>query len=39
VLASFQSEADLWKNRLAGNAGGVGTITNSQLRWTPEPGW
>lgn len=39
VLASFQSEADLWRNRLAGNPGGVGTITDSQLKWTPEPGW
>ena len=39
VLASFESEADLWRNRLSGNAGGVGTVTDSELRWTPTPGW
>jgi hypothetical protein len=37
VLASFESEADLWRNRLSGNAGGVGTITDSELRWASEP--
>ena len=39
VLASFQSEADLWQNRLAANPAGVGTVTDSLLRWTSQPNW
>jgi nitrous oxidase accessory protein NosD len=39
VLADFQSEADLWQNRLVGNAVAMGTTTNAILRTTPEPGW
>jgi len=32
VLASFQSEADLWENRLAANPLPFGTVTNSEIR-------
>ena len=39
VLADFQSEADLWQNRLVGNAVAMGTTTNAILRTTPEAGW
>jgi hypothetical protein len=39
VLASFQSEATLWRNRLAANPAGVGAVTDSQVRWTSSPGW
>jgi len=31
VLSSFQSEADLWQNRLAANPIAFGTITNSEV--------
>ena len=39
VLASFQSEADLWRNRFTANPAGVGSFTASQLKWTSQPGW
>jgi hypothetical protein len=39
VLADFQSEADLWRNRLVANAVGVGATTNAILRTTSRPGW
>jgi Right handed beta helix region len=39
VLASFESEADLWRNRLVGNPFAVGTDTDSQLKWISQPGW
>lgn len=39
VLASFQSEADLWDNELASNPVPTGTVTNSLIRRTRTPGW
>jgi Right handed beta helix region len=39
VLADFQSEADLWQNRLVGNPVAMGAVTNSILRTTSQPGW
>ena len=39
VLADFQSEADLWRNRLVGNAVAMGRTTNAILRTTSRPGW
>jgi hypothetical protein len=39
VLADFQSEANLWRNRLVGNAVAVGTTTNAILRTTSRPSW
>lgn len=39
VLADFQSEADLWRNRLVGNPVAMGATTNAILRKTPRPGW
>ena len=39
VLADFQSEADLWRNRLVGNPVAMGVTTNAILRTTSEPGW
>jgi len=39
VLADFQSEADLWRNRLVGNPVAMGVTTNAILRKTSEPGW
>ena len=39
VLASFQSEASLWQNRLVGNPVATGAITNSMFRITRDPGW
>jgi hypothetical protein len=39
VLADFQSEADLWRNRLVGNAVAVGTTTNAILRKASQPSW
>jgi hypothetical protein len=39
VLASFQSEADLWENELASNPVPAGTVTNSLIRVTRNPGW
>jgi Right handed beta helix region len=39
VLASFQSEAYLWDNQLASNPVPTGTVTNSLIRVTNDPGW
>ena len=39
VLADFQSEADLWRNRLVGNPVATATTTNAILRKTSRPGW
>jgi hypothetical protein len=39
VLADFQSEADLWRNRLVGNAVAMGATTNAILRTTSRPSW
>ncbi|HKN64079.1 MAG TPA: right-handed parallel beta-helix repeat-containing protein [Gaiellaceae bacterium] len=39
VLADFQSEADLWRNRLVGNPVAMATTTNAILRKTSRPGW
>jgi Right handed beta helix region len=39
LLASFQSEASLWQNRLVGNPVATGAITNSTLQTTRDPGW
>ena len=39
VLADFQSEADLWQNRLVANPVAMGAVTNSILRETSRPGW
>jgi hypothetical protein len=39
ILASFQSEADLWQNRLAANPVAVGKVTNSTLETTRSPSW
>ena len=39
VVASFQSQADLWRNRLAANPAGVGLSTDSQATWSPQPNW
>ena len=39
VLADFQSEASLWRNRLVGNPVAMGTTTNAILRRTSRPGW
>jgi hypothetical protein len=39
VLADFQSEVNLWRNRLVGNAVAVGTTTNAILRTTSRPSW
>jgi hypothetical protein len=39
VLADFQSEADLWRNRLVANAVGTEATSNAILRTTSRPGW
>lgn len=39
VLADFQSEADLWRNRLVGNPVAVDATANAILRKTSRPGW
>jgi hypothetical protein len=39
VLAGFQSEADLWRNRLVANPVAMGATTNAVLRTTSRPGW
>jgi Right handed beta helix region len=39
VLASFQSEADLWDNELASNPAPTGAVTDSLIRVTKDPGW
>jgi hypothetical protein len=39
VLADFQSEADLWRNRLVANPVAMGATTNAILRTTSRPGW
>jgi len=39
VLADFQSEADLWRNRLVANAAGTGATTNAILRTSSRPSW
>jgi hypothetical protein len=39
ILASFQSEADLWQNRLVANPVAAGEVLNSTLKTTRRPGW
>ena len=39
VLASFQSEADLWQNTLAANPISTGAVTGATLERKPRPGW
>jgi hypothetical protein len=39
VLASFQSEADLWQNRLVANPVPVGKVLNATVETTRRPGW
>jgi hypothetical protein len=39
VLASFESQADLWQNTVAANPVAVGTDTGSTLERTSQPGW
>jgi hypothetical protein len=39
VLASFRSEADLWRNRLAANPVAAGAVTSSTLSTRSRPGW
>ena len=39
VLANFQSEVDLWQNRLVGNPVAMGATTNSILRTTSRRRW
>jgi len=39
VLADFQSEADLWRNRLVANAVAMDTTTNAILRTSSRPSW
>jgi Right handed beta helix region len=39
VLADFQSEANLWQNKLVGNPVATGAVTNAILRSTSQPGW
>ena len=39
VLADFQSEADLWRNRLVANPVAMGAVTNSILRRTSQRSW
>lgn len=39
VLASFQSEADLWQNRLVANPVRAGRVLNSTLVTTRKPSW
>jgi hypothetical protein len=39
VLASFQSEADLWQNRLVANPLTAGAITSSTLETARRPAW
>jgi hypothetical protein len=39
VFADFQSEADLWHNRLVANPVAVNAITNAILRTRSRPGW
>jgi nitrous oxidase accessory protein NosD len=39
VLADFQSEADLWRNRLVANPVATSATANAILRTTSRPGW
>jgi len=39
VLADFQSEANLWQNRLVANPVSMGAVTNSILRRTSQAAW
>ena len=39
VLADFQSEADLWRNRLVANAVGTGATMNAILRTNSQSSW
>jgi Right handed beta helix region len=39
VLASFYSEASLWKNRLTANPVAAGAVTSSALYTTSRPSW
>jgi hypothetical protein len=39
VLASFQSEADLWQNRLVANPVAAGELMNSTLETRRSPSW
>ena len=39
VLASFQSEADLWQNRLVANPVATGEVLNSTVHTSRGPSW
>jgi hypothetical protein len=39
VLASFQSEVDLWQNRLVANPVAAGKVLNSTLKTARRPSW
>ena len=39
VLADFQSEVDLWRNRLVANPVAMDATTNAILRTTSRPSW
>ena len=39
ILASFQSEASVWRNTLAANPVASGTATGATLETTSQPGW
>jgi len=39
VLANFQAEVSLWRNRLVANPVALGAVFNSTFRTTSEPGW
>ena len=39
VLVDFQSEADLWRNRLVANPVAMDTTTNAILRTSSQPSW
>src|SRR5689334_15649362 len=39
ILASFYSEASVWRNRLVANPVATGAITSSMFRTARDPGW
>ncbi|HJQ74830.1 MAG TPA: hypothetical protein VJ814_08085, partial [Gaiellaceae bacterium] len=39
VLADFQSEANLWQNRLVANPVATGAVTNAIVRRTSQSAW
>lgn len=39
ILASFESEADLWQNRLVANPVATGKVLNATIKTTERPGW